>query len=173
MDDFRTYQGAVDIFRRVNCAGAAENCVFGAIIDKSKSSEFTASMIGNAFGAVGWLVGDVVGKERDLRVSKINDYFFVLINLTEYGVGIMPLTGGGLRLNPEKQTPCYDGFVFYYYQELSEISVKNYMGVRKSVKTVTITLADGNKLHFTANMVEKPMPYQENCMTRFVAKYQK
>jgi len=173
MDNFSTYQGALEIFSRVNCISERENCIIGAIVDFSKSSEFTASMIGNAFGPAGWLVGDVIGKERDLRTSRIYEYLFVLFNFTEVGVGIMPLKGGGLKLNPEKQSPDYDGFIFYYYQELSNITAKNYYGIRKSVKAITITLINGKKLYFNANMAEKTMPYQESGMTYFVSRYQK
>ena len=174
MDDLSTYQGALDIFRKANCAGERENCIFGALVDYSKSNEFTASMIGlGAAGAAGYLVGDVIGKERDQRISRINDFLFVLFDFTEAGVGIMPLNGGGLKINPEKLSPCYDAFVFYYYQELSDISVKNYYGIRKSVKTITITLFDGKKLHFNANMTEKALPYQVNGMAQFAGKYQR
>ena len=174
MDSFGTYQGAYEIFRNVNWIGARENCIIGAVVDQSKSSSFTASMVGyGALGPAGELVGEVIGRERDERVSHIYDYLFVLMNLTENGVGIMPVRGSGLRLCPEKQGPVYEGFVFYYYQELAEISVKNYFGIRKSVKTIMIKLADGNKLYFTANMVEKPMPYQENGMKLLVSRYQK
>ena len=174
MDDFSTYQGALDIFRKVNWGGARENCMFGAIVDTSKSNEFTASMVGlGAFGAAGYLVGDVIGRERDQRISRINEFLYVLFDLTETGVGIMPLKGGGLKIDPAKLSPCYDAFVYYYYQELSEISAKNYFGIRKSVKTITITLFNGKKLHFNANMAEKTLPYQENGMKIFVGKYQK
>ena len=174
MDDFSTYQGALDIFRKVNWVSERENCIIGAIVDYSKSNEFTASMIGlGTLGMAGYLVGDVIGKERDLRISRLNEFLFVLFNFTETGVGIMPLQGGGLRINPENLSPCYDGFVYYYYQELSDISVKNYYRIRKSVKTITITLLNGNKLHFNVNMVEKALPYQNNGMVKFVGRYQK
>ena len=175
VDDFSTYQGAYNIFSKVNCVGNTENCIFGAIVDMSKSASFTGSMIGEgAFGAAGYVIGGLLGQERDERVGRIYDYLFALINLTEYGVGIMPLTGsGGLRFNPANQTPCYDAFIFYRYQELSDISVKKYYGIRKSVRAITLTLVDGNKLHFNANMVEKTLPYQENGMNAMVNKYGK
>ena len=174
MDDFSTYQGALDIFRKVNCAGERENCIIGTIVDYSKSNEVTASMIGlGAFGPAGYVVGEAIARERDLRISRINEFLFALLDFTETGVGIMPLNGGGLKINPEKLSPCYEAFVFYYYQELSGISAKNYYGIRKSVKAVTISFSNGKKLHFNANMTEKTLPYQENAMKYFVGKYQK
>ena len=75
MDDFSTYQGTLDIFKKENCVGESENCIIGAIVDSSKSTEFTASMVGyGAMGPAGYVVGKIVGQERDLRISRINDY---------------------------------------------------------------------------------------------------
>ena len=173
-DDLSTYQGALDIFRKVNCVSERENCLIGTIVDYSKSNEVTASMIGlGVAGPVGYVVGDVLARERDERISRINEFLFALLNFNETGVGIMPLKGGGLKINPEKLSPCYDAFVYYYYQELSGISVKNYYGIRKSVKAITITLINGKKLHFNANMTEKALPYQVNGMKILTGKYQK
>ena len=173
-DDLSTYQGALDIFRKVNCAGERENCLIGTIVDYSKSNEVTASMIGlGVAGVAGYLVGEALARERDQRISRINEFLFALLDFTETGVGIMPLSGGGLRIDPEKLSPSYDAFVFYYYQELSNISFKNYYGIRKSVKAITITLFNGKKLHFNANMAEKALPYQENGMKILTGKYQK
>ena len=174
MEDFSTFQGALEIFQKVNCVGQVENCIIGAIVDSSKSTKFTASMIGyGAFGAAGYVAGSAIGQERDLRIRDINGYIFVLLNFTEYGVGIMPLRGMCMKINPEKLDPVYNEFAFCSYQELSGISVKNFYGIRKSVKTIKITFANKNKLYFTANMVEKALLYQENCMNRFVGRYQK
>ena len=126
-----------------------------------------------AFGAAGYVAGSAIGQERDLRIRDINGYIFVLLNFTEYGVGIMPLRGMCMKINPAKLEPVYNEFAFVSYQELSGISVKNFYGIRKSVKTIKITFANKNKLYFTANMVEKALLYQENCMNRFVGRYQK
>ncbi len=115
----------------------------------------------------------MLGRERDQRISRLNEFIFVLLNLTETGVGIMPLRGGGMKINPQNLTPCYDAFVFFYYQELSGISAKNYYGIRKSVKSIKLTLINGKKICFTANMSEKNLIYQENAMKQFVAKYQR
>ena len=171
MEDFSTYQGAVNVFANVSCVGA-ENCIIGAVVDQSKSTSFTASMVGNAFGPAGYVAGNVIGRERDLRVSRIYDYLFALLNFTESGVGVIPLVGGGLRINPANLRPSYEGFVFYYYQELSGVSVKKFFMVRKTVRTITIKLAGGYKLQFTANMAEKALPYQINGMNKLVERFQ-
>ena len=174
MEEFSSYQGALDIFKRVNYIGEKENCIIGAIVDQSKSAEFTASMIGNGIlGPVGLLVGQEIMRERDEKLKKFNEFFYVLLNITEKGVGILPLTGMPFKIDPEKMEPRYDGFVYFCNEEISNINSKNYFGIRKSVKTITITLANNKKIYFTANMKENKLPYQEESMKKLVEKYQK
>lgn len=174
MANFDDYNGALEIFKQVDCVGEKDNWIFGGFIDKSKSAKFTSSMIGrHTLGNAGYMAGYEIGRKRDLEISKINDYFSLLFNFTENGVGIMPLDGNTLRLNPKKLEPVYDSYVFYNYQEISNISVKNLFGIRKGIKTVTIELADNKKLFFFIHMVESHIPYQEENMKKFVEKYQK
>lgn len=174
MDSFSSYQGAFDVFKRVNFVGERENCIIGAIVDQSKSAEFTASMIGNGLlGPVGFFAGQEIMRERDARLSKFNDFFFVLLNFTEKGVGIMPLNGIPFKIDPEKMEPRYDGFIFFNKEEVLGISSKNYYGIRKSVKTITITLVNNKKMYFTANIKENKLPYQEPSMKNIVERYQK
>lgn len=136
--------------------------------------KITSSVAGRyTLGAAGQMAGYAIGRERDLKISKINDYFALLFNFTENGVGIMPLAGSCLSLNPKKLKPAYDGYVFYNYQEISEITVKNFWGIRKGIKMVTIKLVDNRELFFIIHMVEKYLPYQEENMKKFVEKYQK
>ena len=174
MDDYSTYQGAFEIFRKANCIGETENCIFGAVVDRTKSTAFAASAAGKlAFGPAGLMVGNAIGRKRDLKVNKIYDYAHALLNFTETGIGIMPLAGNVLTIDPKKSRPDYDGFVFYQYQEISDILIKKYMGIRERIKTVIITLADNHKLHFFVKMDEKTLPYQEENTALFVGKYQK
>ena len=174
MASFNEYNGALEIFKQVGCVGEKDNWIFGGFIDKSKSSTFTSSMIGKqAFGAAGYMAGYEIGRKRDISISKINGYFALLFNFTENGVGIMPLDGNSLSLNPKKLEPVYDDYVFYNYQEISEISVRNFWGIRKGIKRVTIELADKRKLYFFIHMVERFIPYQKENMEKFVEKYQK
>ena len=174
MANFSDYNGALEIFKQVGCVGEKDNWIFGGFIDKSKSAILPSSTIGRyTFGAAGYMAGYEIGRQRDISISKINGYFSLLFNFTENGVGIMPLDGSGLTINPKKLEPAYDGYVFYNYQEISEISVKNFWGIRKGIKTVTIKLVDDKKLFFFIHMVERHLPYQEVNMKKFVAKYQK
>ena len=174
MANFANYNEALDIFKQVDCFGKKDNWIFGGFIDKSKSAIITSSTIGRyTFGAAGQMAGYAIGRERDLKISKINGYFALLFNCTENGIGIMPLDGNVLTLNPKKLKPAYEGYVFYNYQEISEIFVRNFWGIRKGIKRVTIELADKRKLYFFIHMVERNLPYQKENMEKFVAKYQK
>ena len=174
MANFNNYNEALEIFKQVGCVGEKDNWIFGGFIDKSKSSTFTSSTIGrHTFGAAGYMAGYEIGRKRDISISKINAYFALLFNFTENGVCIMPLDGNSLSLNPKKLEPAYEDYVFYNYQEISEISVKNLFGIRKGIKNVTIKLADNKNLYFFIHMVERFIPYQEENMKKFVEKYQK
>ena len=172
MDDYSTYQGAFEIFKKVDCIGAEENCIFGAVVDRTKSAAFKGAVAGKlTLGSAGFMVGYEIGREIDLKANKIYEYAHVLINITENGVGIMPLKGNVLTIDPEKSKPDYDSFVYLKHQEIMNISIKKYMGLRDRIKTVIITLADKHSLHFFIKMEEKTLPYQEDNMKLFVQKY--
>ena len=174
MANFDKYNEALEIFRQVDCVGEKDNWIFGGFIDKSKSAIITTSTIGRyTAGAAGYMAGYAIGRERDLKISKINGYFSLLFNCTENGIGIMPLDGPTLSINPKKLKPVYDGYVFYNYQEISEISVRNFWVIRKGIKRVTIKLSDNRKLHFFIHMAERFLPYQKENMKKFVEKFQK
>ena len=174
MANFDEYNGALEIFKQVDCVGEKDNWIFGGFIDKSKSAIIVSSTIGRyTLGAAGQMAGYEIGRERDLKVSKINGYFALLFNFTENGIGIMPLEGSGLSINPKKLKPAYDGYVFYNYQEIAEISVRNFWRIRKGIKRVTIKLSDNKKLFFFIHMVVRKLPYQKENMKKFVEKYQK
>lgn len=172
MDDYSTYQGAMNLFAKLNCIGQQENCIFGAQIDGTKSARFNASMIGfHVGGMVGEVVGSVVGQDYDLKTSKLNDYFWLLVNQTEYGIGILPLVGSSLTFNPQKLQPAYQDFCFYNFQEIKEIKVKN--SISKKLQSITITFLNNRKLHLSALVEDKRIPYQGNCVARFLARYKK
>ena len=76
MASFNDYNGALEIFKQVDCVGEKDNWIFGGFIDKSKSAKFTSSMIGrHTLGNAGYMAGYEIGRKRDLEISKINDYF--------------------------------------------------------------------------------------------------
>ncbi|MBR5386227.1 MAG: hypothetical protein IK142_01435 [Clostridiales bacterium] len=172
MDDYSSYQGALEIFKKAGCLGSEENCIFGAVVARAKSATFKGAMAGKlAFGPVGFMVGHAIGRDIDSKVNKVYNYAHALINVTEDGVGIMPLKGSVLSIDPRKSKPAYDSFAFFQHQEISKISIEKYMGLREQIKTLVITLADKRKLNFYIKMTEKTLPYQEENMNRFVQKY--
>lgn len=174
MDDYSTYQGALEIFKKVGCIGTAENCILGAAVDLTQSAAFKGAMAGRlALGSAGFLVGNAIGRKMDSKSNKTYDYNHVLINFTENGVGIMPLEGHALAIYPRKSQPDYSGFVFFPNQEISGIEINNFAGIREQIKKVVITLTDNNSLHFYFRMKLKAVPYQTESMNKFLSKYQK
>ena len=172
MDDYSTYQGALEIFKKAGFAGAEQNCIIGAAVDRTKSAAFKGAVAGKlALGPAGFMVGHAIGRGMDQKINKVYDYAHALINITENGIGIMPLKGNVLTINPKKSRPDYDGFVYFQHQDISSISIEKYMGMREAIKTVIITLADKHKLHFFIRMEENTLPYQKENMDLFVQKY--
>ena len=172
MDNYGTYQGAIEIFKKVDCIGAEENCIIGAIVDRTKSAAFKGAVAGKlVFGSVGFMVGNAIGREIDIKANKIYDHAHVLINITENGIGIMPLKGSVLTIDPRRSKPDYNDYVYFQNQDIKKISIQKYMGLREQIKTVIITLADNHKLHFFIKMAERSLPYQEVNMNQFVQRY--
>ena len=84
MANFGKYNEALEIFKKVDCVGEKDNWIFGGFIDKSKSAIIVSSTIGRyTFGTAGQMAGYEIGRERDLKISKINGYFALLFNCTE------------------------------------------------------------------------------------------
>lgn len=172
MDDYSTYQSALEIFKKAECTGTVENCILGAAVDKTQSAAFKGAMAGRlAFGSAGFLVGNAIGREKDSRTNKTYDYNHLLLNITENGVGIMPLQGHALAIFPRKSQPDYSGFVFLPNQEISSIEINNFAGIREQIKKVVITLADNHSLHLYIRTTLKVLPYQEENMKKFLQKF--
>lgn len=172
MDDYSTYQGALEIFKKAGCTGTVENCILGAAVDKTQSAAFKGAMAGRlALGSAGFLVGNAIGRKMDSKTNKTYDYNHVLINITENGVGIMPLQGHAVAIYPRKSQPDYSGFVFIPNQEISNVKINNFAGIREQIKKVVISLADNHSLHFYIRMTLKALPYQEENMKKFLQKY--
>ena len=172
MDDYGTYQGALEIFKKAGFIGAEQNCIIGAGVDRTKSAAFKGAIAGKlALGSAGFMVGHAIGRGMDQKTNKVYDYTYALINVTENGIGIMPLKGHALSIDPKKSKPDYDSFVYFQHKDISSISIEKYMGLRDAIKTVVITLADKHKLHFFIKMEEKTLPYQKENMNLFVQKY--
>lgn len=171
MDDFSTYENAIEIFRKLNCVGQLENNIVGGTIDSSTSAN-------NISQKVGFRVGGIAGQAivcsapTHKKIDIINENFWVLINQTENGIGILPLDGKRIMLyRPEKLKPIYKDFAFFSFQEIKSIKMHDSLNMFKTSQTINIKFNEGGKLNLVVSIVENFVPYQESCMKRLMEKY--
>ena len=163
--DFKTIDGAMEIFKSLDCIGN-ENCIF--VTFKNTNRE------GFKYGALG-AVGGVVGAAASFSngmLEGIQGFDGMLINLTETGLGIIPLKSKKIQLTLkiDNMEPLLDRFVFVANENIESIIIKNFSFLNKKTKKVKIKLKDGMVLHQLARVVEKSIPYQEGNFSRFMDK---
>ena len=167
--DFKTQEGVMEIFRSVNCIGN-ENCFF--VTYKNPNRE------GAKYGLIGGALGAsiaAVAASSIAAAESVQDYEALLINQTENGLGIIPLTSNGVQLvaNVSKMQPLVNSFMFIPNESIEQIEVKNYNFLNKKVQKVNITIAGAKTLHQLAHTSDKNIPYQESNFARFMSKYKK
>lgn len=165
--DFKTNEGVKELFKNLNCIGN-ENCFF--VTFKNTNRE---GMKYGALGAVGGALGAAAAFGTGF-VEGLQGFDGLLINATEKGLGIIPLSNKGIQmvLKPEKMEPQIDRYVFVPNEEIEEISVKKFNIFNKKTQKVVIKLNGGATLHQLAHTVEKSIPYQESNFAQFMNKYQ-
>ena len=154
--NFKTLEGAMEIFKSLNCIGN-ENCIIVTFKDTNRE--------GFKYGALG-AVGGVVGAAASFSngmLEGIQGFDGMLINLTETGLGIIPLKSKKIQLTLkiDNMEPLLDRFVFVANENIESIIIKNFSFLNKKTKKVKIKLKDGMVLHQLARVVEKSIPYQE------------
>ena len=161
MEEFNTLEAVGNLFKQVNCEGQENNYFMGYIAVPTSSS-----MLGGAIGTL--VAGAVVGMENDC------DGF--IVDLTENGLGMMPLINGGLNgftFTPKKMTANPVAYFFVPESEIKSISIKRYNLISMVTKKVIIELNNGRKINLVVNVREKLLPYHEAGFARFMAKYSK
>lgn len=164
--NFKTNDGVMEIFKNLNCIGN-ENCFFLTFKDTNRE--------GFKYGALG-AVGGVIGAAAAFAtgvVEGIEGFDGLLINATEKGLGLVPLSVKGvqLMLNADKMEPQLDRFVFIENENIEDISVKNFNVFNKKTQKVHIKLKGGVTIHQLAHVSEKAIPYQEANFAKFMNKY--
>ena len=170
--DFKTWEGAVNLFRSVNCIGR-ENCIFLTFINGGRAG----AKYGVA-GGIGGLVGAGIAYAVTSSIPKgliqeLENYEGLLMNQTENGIGIIPLTQKGVQmfLNADKLYPLPDRFIFIPNQFIAGVEIKNYNMFNRGMQKVNIKLTDGNVIHQVARLKEKNVIYQEREFGKFVSRY--
>jgi len=169
MENFDTYEKAMNLFAEVNCVGE-QNCIFVGYKDIGKNIYATGIVAGVA-GIFASTVADIVMNELDEKINELNKYSGYLVNQTENGIGIIPMNGG--FNSPKGMNVFMDKFVFIPNQNIEQIIVKNYSFGNKKLQLVKIKGSNKFSFQMIAFVKEKLLPYQEVCFSRFMAKYKK
>ena len=164
--NFKTIDGAMEIFKSLNCIGN-ENCIIVTFKDTNRE--------GFKYGALGAVGGAIAGAAASFSngmLEGIQGFDGMLINLTEAGLAIIPLSQKGVKWtkNIKKMEPQLDRFVFVANENIESIIIKNFSFLNKKTKKVKIKLKDGMVLHQLARVAEKSIPYQEGNVSRFMDK---
>lgn len=161
--DFKTIEGAMEIFRNLNCIGN-DNCIFVTFKDTNRE--------GFKYGALGAVGGAIAGAAAfsNGMLNGIEGFDGLLINCTELGLGIVPLKSNGVQLvlKVEKMEPQLDRFVFISNENIDSIIIKNFSFLNKKTQKVKIKIKGGKTLHQLARKVEKTIPYQEENFAKFM-----
>lgn len=164
--DFKTNEGVIEIFKSLNCIGN-DNCFFVSFKDTNREG-FKAGALGAVGGALGAAAAFATGV-----VEGIEGFDGLLINATEKGLGLVPLSVKGvqLMLNADKMEPQLDRFVFIANENIEDISVKNFNVFNKKTQKIHIKLKGGTTIHQLVHVSEKAIPYQETNFDKFMNKY--
>lgn len=161
MEEFGTLEAVGNLFRQVNGEGAQNNYFMGYIAVPT-----SAGFLGGAIGTLA--AGAVVGMENDC------DGF--IVDLTENGLGMMPLINGGLNgftFTPKKMKANPSAYFFVPENEIKSVAIKRYNLISMVTKKVIIELNNGRKINLVVNVKEKLLPYHESGFANFMAKYSK
>ena len=176
IENIKTLGNALELFRTKNWIGN-DNCIFLAYKDNSADGA-KAGAAGVLGGAIGGAIGAfAAGMEQGMNAKELGlgVYAGLLINQTEYGLGIFPLYNKGiaLTLNIDKMELDSEKFIIIKNEELQNITVKNYNIFNKKMQKIIITLKNGTTLKLMAKINEKQIPYQQENMTKLMGRYGK
>lgn len=163
--NFKTYEEALDLFRKVNCIGD-DNCIFVTYKDPNINSTKYA-----LFGAVGGAIGAMAAFTNGM-VEGLEGCDGLLINQTENGLGLIPLLSKGMQMvvNVSKMEPQLDRFVFVPNNAIESIEIKNFNFLNKKLQKVTIKINGLKPLYHVAKVSDKDIEYQEQNFTKFMNK---
>lgn len=167
--DYRTYEGVMEIFRSLNCIGN-DNCTFLTFKNNTKDS-----LKYGAFGAVGGILMSNTPSSSNSAINGLENADGLLINQTERGFGIIPLSNKGIQLmlNAGNMNVDIQKFVFIPNEYIKEIIIKDFNIFNKKTQKVKIALNNGTTLDQIARINEKDIPYQQVNFSKFMSRYKR
>lgn len=170
MGDFKTLDGAAELFKQVDGLGNSNN-----IFITLKNTTREGMKYGIAGGmAAGIGVGILATGNSETIFG--NNFDALLVNQTEKGLGLIPMHSKKIVLTNvkvENLEPDLEEYAFIANDSIKEIKVKNFSFLNKKVQTIKIKVGDKNTLHLIARKQEKHLPYQEENFGKFMAQYKK
>ncbi len=160
MEEFKSIEAVSELFAKVNCIGE-RNMFFISYNDITSGNPF---LLGGA-------VGGALGAMKSLKENRGVAY---LVNQTEKGIGLIPLTKKGegsgspknLQVNPE-------AFTFIEQHDIKKIKIKRANLISAVTKKVVIEEIGGRKYKWLVNNKEKLLPYHESNFVEFKNMYKK
>lgn len=161
--------GAYELFKSYNCLGN-ENCIFYATYEKALTSKDVANAA-VLTGVVGALGGSIIG----VQPGNNNFYPGYLINVTEYGVGLIALEYDGLTTKGaiNKMKIVSNSYSFIAKNDIKTLcSSKNPICLDPSVRFVTIETNNGFRIDFRVKMTNDYLTYHEKNFAYFMSHYE-
>ena len=102
-------------------------------------------------------------------------YWGLLINETENGLGMfyLNLDKFTLKLKLEDLKIMPNSYFFIPNENIKKITVKNYSIFNTKTKSITIKTNDGRTHHLSVRLDQNLLPYQNDNLTKFIAKHSK
>lgn len=165
MEQFSTYEKALNLFKSVNCFGNVNN-IF--IVYKNTSANPMASLGGAIGGAVA-----AMSDSSSQNIFRNTDGF--LFNQTEFGIAVIPLraTKTLLTYSPDKFEPDIIRFFLIRNEDIQSLEVKNFNIFNKKIQAINLVLKNGTKGNLMAYVADKKLPYQEQCFANFCSVFRK
>ena len=169
--DFKTLEGVTNLFRSVNCIGT-QNIIF--IARKNSNSATTSSMIfGGAIGGMASSMERTAGAGFKIGIG---EYDALIINVTEKGLGFIPLQLQGKRFTKwtmDKMIPNMNSFVFVGNEYVKSFEVKKYSIFSNKSKRLIIKVEGNVTFDLIANLEEQFVSYQNNSVNTLINMYSK
>ena len=169
--DFKTLEGVTNLFRSVNCIGT-QNIIF--IAHKNSNSATTSSMIfGGAIGGMASSMERTAGAGFKIGIG---EYDALIINVTEKGLGFIPLQLQGKRFTKwtmDKMIPNMNSFVFVGNEYVKSFEVKKYSIFSNKSKRLIIKVEGNVTFDLIANLEEQFVSYQNNSVNTLINMYSK
>ncbi len=170
MKDFKTLDGAIELFKQVDGLGNNNN-IFMTLKNTTRES-MKYGVAGGMAAGIG--VGVLVTGNSETIFG--NNFDALLINQTEKGLGLIPMHSKKIVLTNvkiENLEPDLAEYAFIANDSIEEIKVKNFSFLNKKLQTIKIKVGDKNTLHLVAKKQEKLLSYQEENFGKFMDQYKK